>query len=131
MSKKPVRQRVPRTRAGGTMTESQFFSFIRSGLRSKSQRWPPRFAKLNKNRKKVTGKRHRYEHQCEQCKGWFKQKDIEVNHRIPCGSLKSFDDLPGFVERLFCEEEGLEIVCKECHRKITNEERASAKNPDS
>lgn len=123
MPKKPTRQRVPRTRAGGTFTEAQFWSFIRSGLRSKSQRWPPRYQVLNGNRKRVQGKRHRYEHQCAICEGWFKQSDVEVDHIEPCGSLKSYDDLPGFVEKLFCEPEGLRILCKTCHKKITKGER--------
>ena len=126
MPKKPVKQRVPRTRAGGTMTESQYWSFIRSGLRAKSQRWPPRYQVLNGNRKRVTGKRHRYEHQCAECKKWYKQKDIEIDHIIPCGSLKSYEDLPIFVERLFCEPEGLRILCKECHKTVTKEQRENA-----
>lgn len=125
--KKPKTHRVPRTRAGGTMTESQFWGFIRSGLRSKSQRWPPRFHILNKNKRTTKGKRHRYEYQCDECKEWFKQTDIQVDHVIPCGSLRSFDDLPEFTERLFCEEEGLRLLCKGCHQIKTNEER-DAKN---
>lgn len=107
------------------MTEAQFWSFIRAGLRAKSSRWPPKFHKLQKNRKHVTGKRHRYEFQCEECKKWFKQSDIQVDHIVPCGSLRSWDDLAGFAERLFCEEEGFQLLCKPCHLEKTKEERAN------
>jgi hypothetical protein len=119
--KKP---RVPRTRAGETMTEAAFWSFIRSGLRSKSQRWPPRYQVLADAKKSVKGKRHRFEYQCAECTKWFKQKEVEVDHIEPCGSLKSFDDLPQFVERLFCEKDKLRVVCKPCHKAITAAERS-------
>jgi hypothetical protein len=117
------RQRVPRTRGGGTMTEAQFWSFIRSGLRSKSTRWPPRYHKLHSRRRTVTGKRHKYEYQCEGCQEWFKQKDIEADHIVACGSLRSWGDLPVFTQRLFCEEEGYQLLCKACHGNKNKEDR--------
>jgi len=129
VKKKAVRKpRVPRTRGNNTMTEAGFWSFIRSGLRSKSQRWPPKYAVKKEAKRTVTGKRHRYEYQCNVCKGWFKDKEVEVNHIVPCGTLKSFDDLPQFVERLFCEKEGLEVICKGCHKKETAKQKEERKN---
>jgi len=46
-----------------------------------------------------------------------------VDHVRPAGALRSFDDLPGFVARLFCEKEGLQVLCNECHLKKSNLER--------
>jgi len=47
-------------------------------------------------------------------------KEIQVDHVEPCGSLKTFEDLPGFVRRLFCEADGLQVLCKaNCHRRKT------------
>lgn len=66
-------------------------------------------------------KRLKYEYQCSICKEWYPDKNIEVDHLIPAGSLRSGDDLKGFVERLFCEKEGLRVLCKPCHRIVTNE----------
>jgi 5-methylcytosine-specific restriction endonuclease McrA len=123
MMAKVKNPRVPRTRGNNTMTEAGFWSFIRSGLRSKSQRWPPKYAAKAAAKKSVTGKRHRFEYQCAKCTKWFKDKEVEVNHIIPCGTLKSFDDLPVFVERLFCEQEHLEVICKPCHKLETAEQR--------
>lgn len=115
--KKVRKPRVARTRGGGTLTEAGYWSFIRAGLRAKSQRWPPKFQTLQAARKTVTGKRHRYEYKCAKCKKWYKQKDVEVDHIVPCGTLKAYTDLPVFVERLFCEPDGLQVLCKPCHRK--------------
>ena len=121
--KKPVKQRVPRTRGGGTYTESQFWGFIRAGLRSKYVRWPPRYKVLREASRPVTGKRHKTEYQCAECSKWLKQSEVEVDHIEPCGSLRSFDDLPGFVERLFCEPDKLRVLCKPCHLRITKESK--------
>lgn len=104
---------------------SKWWAFIRSKLRSGYTRWPPRFEVLNNARRKYEGKSkaQKWEFQCAICDGWFKQKDVNVDHIEPCGALNSFEDLPGFVERLFCGVEGLQVTCKECHKAKTNEER--------
>ena len=51
------------------------------------------------------------------------EKDISVDHIIPCGSLTCADDLPAFVEKMFCEVEGLQVLCGDCHSKKTANER--------
>lgn len=116
--------RVARTRAGNTMTESAFWSFIRSGLRQKFSRWPPKYHVLSKASRKVTGKRHKTEYKCSICKKWFKKAEVEVDHYPEaCGSLKSFEDLPRFVRTLFCEEDNLRVACKTCHMAHTKKQR--------
>ena len=119
------KSRVERTRGGGKYTEAGFFSFIRSGLRSKYQRWAPRYAALAAAKRSSENKdnpRLKWEFVCAICNQWHPQKNVEVDHIIPCGSLKRFSDLPGFVERLLCEQEDLRVVCKQCHLKITKGE---------
>lgn len=115
--------RVPRTKGDGHLTEAGYWGFIRSGLRAKFVRWWPRFAVLRDARRKSqsANKRLSWEFQCSHCQGWYAQKQVEVNHKIPCGTLKSYNDLPRFVERLFCEKDGLEVVCKPCHLEFTKE----------
>lgn len=121
-AKKPKKEKVPRTRASGTMTESAFWSWIRSALRQKSRWWKPisDVKKASRRDYKGENKRQKYEYQCALCEDWFPDKQIEVDHIVPAGSLKSSDDLKGFVERLFCEAEGLRVLCKDCHYQITN-----------
>lgn len=78
-----------------------------------------------------TDKRTKYLYTCAMCKGDFKGTETVVDHIVPCGSLKSFDDLPAFVERLFCEVDGLRVLCKTCHQEVTNAERIANKSVDN
>lgn len=106
---------------------AKFWGFLRSGLRSKWLRWPPRTYALLAARTTVSGKRHRFEYTCSACNNKFKQKEVEVDHIQPVGSLKDYDQLPEFVARLFVNEAKLRIVCKPCHKTITSEERLRRK----
>jgi hypothetical protein len=126
MARKPKTNRVERTHAGGEWTSAGYWGFIRSGLRQMSRRWPPLARQaINAARRKYDGenKRQKWEYQCSTCKCWRNRKQVEVDHIVPCGSLKSLDDLPGFVERLFCEPEGLRVLCDACHALRTEANR--------
>ena len=118
------KQLVPRTRAGGTWTEARFFGFIRSALRSSFMRYPPKH-QAKGNAKQVTDEGVRYK--CADCAGLFKSGEVEVDHKIPCGSLKTFEDLPRFVENLYCEPDGLRVLCKPCHQVRTQASRKASK----
>ena len=115
--RKPRANAAPKTRNNGTLTESAFWSFIRSGLRQKSRWWKPiTQCKLNAKRAyKGPNKRQKFEYQCNSCKKWFAEKNINVDHIQPAGSLNCANDLPGFVERLFCEVDNLQVLCIQCH----------------
>ena len=110
-------RRVERTRNGGTWTEARYFSFIRSALRSAFQKWGP------KHEAKKLAKRGYNQYECAHCGEIYGNKDTEVDHIEPAGSLKAFEDLPAFVERMFCEVDGFQVLCKACHQVKTNEER--------
>lgn len=124
--KKIVKSKTPKTRNAGTMTESAFWSFIRSALRQKSRWWKPiSQAKLKAKRKyKGPNKRQKFEYQCNVCKDWYPDKEINVDHIIPAGTLRCANDLPGFVERLFCEIDNLQVLCNVCHNKKTQNEKS-------
>ncbi len=119
---KPKKQLKERTRNAGTMTESMFWSSIRSILRRRTIWWQPiKIAKQNSRRpNQGDNKRQKWEYQCSACKEWFSDKEVEVDHIIPAGSLTCAADLPGFVERLFCEVDGFTVLCKPCHHKKTH-----------
>ena len=125
MKKKTPRILKPKPRNAGTMTESAFWSFIRSGLRQKSRFWKPVLLSKEKAKRMYQGpnKKQKYEYQCNSCKKWYAAKDVNVDHIIPAGELNCATDLPGFVERLFCEVDNLQVLCSGCHDAKSNSER--------
>lgn len=125
MAKKVKKPRVPRTRNNETMTESAFWSWIRSALRQKSRWWKPATEAKNKARRPYKGKnkRQKWEYKCAECTKYHKATEVNVDHIVPAGTLKTYSDLPGFVERLFCEVEGLQVLCTMCHDIKTADER--------
>ena len=118
--------RVEKGRAGGLWSEARYFSFIRSLLRRGFMKYPVKFQVKNTASRPYVGsdKRRKKEYQCAVCNGWFADKDVAVDHIIPCGSLKTYKDLPKVVSTLFCEKENLQVICKDCHQIKTNKERA-------
>lgn len=116
---------VAKTRNAGTMTESAFWSFIRSSLRQKSRWWKP-IAQVKAKAKRVykgPNKRQKFEYKCAKCLEWFPDKKINVDHIRPAGSLKCANDLPEFVEKLFCEIDNLQVLCQGCHDTKTKQEK--------
>ena len=106
-------------------TESRYWSAIRTALRSGLRFYPPKVNVLNKAKRTYKGDnpRQKFCYECASCKGCFKANEVQCDHITPAGSLLSYQDLPQFVERLYCGEDGLQVLCSECHRKKSNEER--------
>ena len=117
-------KRTPPHPAYEAWTTARFWQFIRAGLRGMYRRWPPRYEALrNARRAKAGGGRQRWEFKCAKCKKHFKQTEVEVDHVEQAGTLKSYDDLPVFVARLFCPATKLQVLCKPCHKLKTAQER--------
>lgn len=118
-------------RNDGRWTESRYRNFIRSALRRASVRWPPRTLALeqafvSRKKNKKTGRMAKH-YRCNKCKKLFVSKEVEVNHINPIVPVTGFDTWDGLIERLFCEKEGLEVLCKPCHRAQTKEENEERK----
>jgi 5-methylcytosine-specific restriction endonuclease McrA len=118
------RKPVPKTRNAGTWTEAQYWSAVRSALRKGFRYWKPITQCKMQSRRAYKGpnKRQKWEYQCNHCKKWFMEKDIQIDHIIPVGTLTRSEDLPGFLRRLTVED-GFQTLCKPCHQIKTNEER--------
>lgn len=66
-------------------------------------------------------------YRCAACEGDFPQSGVQVDHIEPVGSTSSWDE---FIEKLFCEADNLQVLCKSCHKKKSaaeREENASSK----
>jgi 5-methylcytosine-specific restriction endonuclease McrA len=122
---KKSRARTPPFKNYEPWTEAKFWSFIRSGLRSTYNKWPPKWEVLKEAKRPYTGqsKQQKWEYLCSSCNKYYKQKDISVDHIVPAGSLNNFSDLAGFVERLFVDTSGLQVLCTECHRLKTKDDK--------
>ena len=120
----------PKTRCGGQWTESKFNSFIRNQLRSATRKWAP----INNVKKAANVSRGVYF--CSCCKqrvpptvkvGKKRVKNIFVDHIEPIVDPEvGFVDWDTFIERLFCEEDNLQLLCGFCHDQKTLKERETA-----
>jgi 5-methylcytosine-specific restriction endonuclease McrA len=126
-STKQSRARTPPLPQYPDWSTAKYWSFLRSGLRSCYNKWPPKWDVLKNAKRPYTGegKQQKWEYQCAECKQWCKQKDISVDHIVPAGALNCYEDMAGFTQRLFVGPEGLQVLCSDCHRVKTKEERAN------
>lgn len=126
ISKKP--------RCNGQWTEARFNSFIASALRGATRRWAPRNQCI-KNARVERGK-----YRCEGCnqivpatlppkKGNKRRiRNIVADHIAPIVDPSvGFTTWDSWIERAFCEAEGFQALCHECHTKKSNEEKAIAR----
>ena len=110
-------RKVERTRNDGTWTEAKYWGHIRSALRNAFRYWKPL---QNAIKAAKVGTQYR----CAHCKNLCPRKEMQSDHVVPCGSLRSLDDVAGFIERLTQEgAEAYQALCKSCHQIKTNEER--------
>ena len=77
-------RRVTKTRGGGRYTEAGYFGFIRSGLRQKSMRWPPKYDVMNAAKRPYDGpdKRRKFEYLCNGCKYWHAGLEVLTKGRV-------------------------------------------------
>ena len=53
---------------------------------------------------------------CAKCKKKFVLKEIQVDHIIEIGKFVNFNV---FIDKLFCNVENLQCLCKSCHKNKT------------
>lgn len=117
----------------GQWTPARFHSFIKGGLRQISNRWPPKY-EAKRLARRARGiylcagykrRAHKVDVSLPPKPGGRKRiNNVYVDHILPivCPE-KGFVSWDELVSRLFCELEGLQVLCKECHDNKTQTER--------
>lgn len=131
--KKKIKSRfsVERPHNMGTLTKSGFFSKIRSVLRGGFRYYKPMMEALklaSRPSQNKSNRRLKTEFLCAICGQWNKRADVQIDHKVECGSLSDWDDVVPFIKRLTAENpDDYQILCKECHIKKTIEYKKNKK----
>ena len=112
----------------GEWTEARFRAFIISALRAHMKRLPPKWkalkaAMVGRKVNKRTGRLAEH-YLCASCGNFFVARDVQVDHIDPVVSPEEgFQDWWTYFNRLYCEADNLQVLCKQCHKDKTNAER--------
>lgn len=122
---RPLPKKKERLYNNGDWTEGRFNSFVTSILRGGSRKWPAKYqclneAKTEKKTNTATGRVAQH-FKCNSCREDFPQKQVEVDHIIPIGTEKTWDE---FITGLYCEKDNLQVLCKPCHKLKTKREKS-------
>lgn len=116
---------------GGEWTAGRYNAFVTSALRAAARRWPPKFkvlaAALAGNFVNVKTGRKAHHYKCAACEQVYPGKEVQVDHKKPVVGKEGFVDWDTYIDRLFCEAHNLQVLCLECHKTKTSEERKQAK----
>ena len=117
----------------GTWTEARMHSFIKSALRAASNRWGPKYevqkaARIERGIYLCAGykrKAHSVPASLPPKPGNKRRRKVTVDHINPiidpaCG-FQTWDEL---ISNLFCEADGLQLLCSDCHTAKTKDERS-------
>lgn len=118
-----AKRNIPRNYCAGRWTEAEYVTFIKNALRRVSWKWYPL------NQCKAKAKQGRNQYKCASCEGIFGNKDVKVDHVEPVVDPETgFVDWNTFIARLYVEQDGYQLLCKECHNKKTEAENARRKD---
>lgn len=93
-------------------------NFVVAALRRASYRWHGRYKALK------DGRAGRNSYLCAHCPEGIAhpKKNVQLDHKIPIVPVAGWDGFDGLIDRLFCEDSGYQILCKEHHKLKTAEE---------
>lgn len=110
---------------GGEWTDARFRAFVVGALRQASNRWPPKYT-VRKEAKVAYGTYMCAGYKAEPHKA--RAKDIKADHIDPVvDPATGFTTYDTFIKRLFCEKEGFQMLCIDCHQKKSNDEKVRRK----
>jgi hypothetical protein len=93
--------------------------FLIATLRRSTYRYLPR----EECRRAAKVSRGKY--MCRFCEKIVARKDTKIDHILPViNPVEGFVSWDKYIERMFCGQEGFQLLCKECHDRKTKVERA-------
>lgn len=96
--------------------------FVISGLRRMTYRWPPRY--MTQSAARV----ERGKYKCNECQGVFPKKETSLDHVEPVvDPEKGWQGWDSYIERMFADQPGWQVLCDSCHDKKTSKENSSRK----
>jgi len=120
---------------GGRWTKARFNSFIKSLIRGGTKRWGP----ISDVKRASSTRRGFYA-----CSGYRttshevpasikidgkRVNNVFVDHVVPIiDPVEGFTSWDSVIERMFCEADNLQVLCYECHKLKTQEERERRTN---
>tara|TARA_B110000014_G_C20075446_1_gene561320 strand:- start:790 stop:1194 length:405 start_codon:yes stop_codon:yes gene_type:complete len=116
-----------KTRCGGRWTEAKWKSFIKNQLRGATRKWAPIQDCMTAARVK------RGWYRCNGCgavvpttkkEGRKRVNFVFVDHIEPIVPVTGWESWDSCIERMFCEADNLQLLCKVCHDKKSKEETA-------
>ena len=126
------KNKPPKTRSSGSMTEAAFVSFVKGHLRRASRFWKP-ISETIKNARVRKGV-----YLCNGCKQEVPASIVVDGKRVKgvlCDHIQpvvdpttGFSGWDSFVNNLFCEEDNLQLLCRSCHDLKSQNERAIRSN---
>lgn len=97
--------------------------FVVASLRRASYRWGAR------NKALIKARVERGIYRCAMCDSVARhpKKGIRVDHIHPVVPITGFDNWDGYIERMFCDEDGFQILCIQHHKEKTAAENLARK----
>lgn len=133
-TKKP-RRRSSSSRVGVPEHERKLRNALRSAIRQVWSRYSQDkkdasnrvvYKEISYNKDGTLSKKKLLKYKCASCKLLFSRKEINIDHVEAVGrtpEVKEFDEWGKWMSRLFCDVDGLQVLCIECHAVKSKEDR--------
>lgn len=104
--------------------ESQYLTWLRGQFRKIWMDFIPKNEFINSSCHKVDADekalhglhpRTKTAGKCVFCHHIFGKSKLQVDHKIPAGSMLTYGEAPAYLLRLLCSKDNMQLTCKPCH----------------